>query len=145
MKARLLMFAYRIRMTGLAKNYSCPLARGPVPRVHRPCEGQTLAQKRLVPRSAGACPPRASALRGTNPRTTGLAGGSVCSLSSPELKQNPRYPEPDQNDGPSQKLFAPRSAGACPPLASEPDEGQALALRNRAMVSVLGCGGMHPL
>lgn len=61
---------------------------------------------------------------------------------------------PNQNDGPSQKLFVPRSAGACPrvhrnltrdrfsshqklfvprsaeacpPLASEPGEGQALA------------------
>ena len=88
------------------------------------------SQKRLVPRSAGACPPLASepgegqalALRDWR------MAQSVCSLSSPELKQNPRYPEPDQNDGPSQKLFVPRSAGACPPHASEPCEGQALAL-----------------
>ena len=96
-------------------------------------------QKRLVVRSAGACPPRASepcegqalALRDWR------MAQSVCSLSLPELKQNPRYTKTNQNYVVNQKWLVVRSAGACLLRASEPCEGQALALRNLATVQSL--------
>ena len=60
MKARLLLFAYRIRMTCLAKNGSCPVARGPVPRERQIGNEGCGCMKRPGCRSAGACPPRVS-------------------------------------------------------------------------------------
>ena len=93
----------------------------------------------LGPRRAGACLPCASepcegqALALQNWRMA----QSVCSLSLPELKQNPRYTETNQNYVLSQKRLVVRSAGACLPRASESCEGQALALRNPATVQSL--------